>query len=394
VREVQPVKAAPSHRFLFQRIIASIAAGGDPLVFRAALRYFRGMFITGIGLAAPSRRYTQRECWDLAQKSPEVQRLTRRSQAILRKVLLGDNGIAARHLALESLHHAFELDPDALHKRFFDAAPALAVEAARNAMRQATTDPSEFDALIISTCTGYLCPGLTSYVSEQAGLRPDALLLDLVGQGCGAALPNLQAAESFIRSGRARRVLSICVEVCSAAFYLDDDLGVLVSACLFGDGAAAAILSNEPGSSGRRVELKAAGTILSAADREYLRFEQKGGMLRNILARQVPDLAGKHAEGVLTDVLARSGLTRDQIACWILHPGGREVLEALRERLRLSQQDLRWSSGVLLEYGNLSSASVLFVLRAALDGHAPGGYWWMSAFGAGFSCHGALLQVT
>jgi predicted naringenin-chalcone synthase len=99
-------------------------------------------------------------------------------------------------------------------------------------LKDAKCKPGEIDAVLISTCTGYLCPGLTSYVSERLGLRPDVFPLDLVGQGCGAALPNLRAAEAILAAGRAQKVLSICVEVCSAAFYLDDDPGVLISACL------------------------------------------------------------------------------------------------------------------------------------------------------------------
>src|SRR5213075_2477850 len=102
------------------------------------------------------------------------------------------------------------------------------------------------DALIVSTCTGYLCPGLSSNVTQRLGLRSNVLALDLVGQGCGAALPNLRTAEALLESGRCERVLSICVEVCSAAFFLDNDPGVLISACLFGDGARAAILSDTP----------------------------------------------------------------------------------------------------------------------------------------------------
>jgi alkylresorcinol/alkylpyrone synthase len=76
-----------------------------------------------------------------------------------------------------------------------------------------------------------------------------------------------------------------------------------------------------------------------------------------------------------------------------MHPGGRDVLVAVRERLGLSEHDVRWSTAVLREFGNVSSASVYFVLKATLADSAPGGYWWMSAFGAGFSCHGALLEV-
>jgi len=247
--------------------------------------------------------------------------------------------------------------------------------------------------VLISTCTGYLCPGLTSYVSERLGLRPDALALDLVGQGCGAALPNLRMAEALTSSGQARRVLSVCVEICSAAFFLDDSPGVLISACLFGDGAGAAVLSAEPVAGKRRVEWKTAGTTLSAADRDYLRFEQKGGMLRNILEPEVPALAGRFVERVLADVLDRTGVSQDQITGWIMHAGGRDILLAVQKHLGLTEHDLRWSAGILRDYGNVSSACVYFVLQAALNERARGGLWWLSSFGAGFSCHGALLDV-
>src|SRR5207253_6596649 len=193
-------------------------------------------------------------------------------------------------LVLENLTEAFDVTPDTLHTRFLRHAPTLAAKAAQQALTDAGSSPLEMDAVIISTCTGYLCPGLTSYVSERLGLRGDVLALDLVGQGCGAAVPNLRTAEALLLSGRAQRVLSICVEVCSAALYFDDDPGVLVSACLFGDGAGAAVLSSEPNQNGsRRIEWKTSRSLLCPADRELLRFAQKAGMLRNILTRQVPE---------------------------------------------------------------------------------------------------------
>jgi alkylresorcinol/alkylpyrone synthase len=188
-------------------------------------------------------------------------------------------------------------------------------------------------------------------------------------------------------------VLSICVEVCSAAFYLDDDPGVLVSACLFGDGAGAAVLSNAPKGHGRRVEWKWSGSVLDPKNRDTLRFEQRHGMLRNVLTPQVPVHAAGHAQKLLEDTLGRAGIHREQVVGWILHPGGRDVLLALRERLGLQAHDTRWSESVLAEYGNLSSPSVIFVLQEALADSAPDGLWWMSSFGAGFSCHGALLEV-
>src|SRR5512140_3329255 len=205
------------------------------------------MVIVGLGTAAPSQRYAQREGWEALQYEPRFFELNPRSRAILRKVLTGSNGIATRHLALGHLREAFELNPDVLHARFTANAPLLATQAAERALADAGCGPAEVDALLISTCTGYLCPGLTSYVGERLELRADVLALDLVGQGCGAAVPNLRAAEALLRSGRSRRVLSVCVEVCSAAFYFDNDPGVLISACLFGDGAGAAVLALESG---------------------------------------------------------------------------------------------------------------------------------------------------
>jgi alkylresorcinol/alkylpyrone synthase len=218
------------------------------------------------------------------------------------------------------------------------------------------------------------------------------LALDLVGQGCGAAIPNLQTGWSLLAAGHCGRVLSICVEVCSAAFYLDDDAGVLISACLFGDGAGAAVLS-ATANGGRRVRWQDGGSRLEPADRDRLRFEQRNGMLRNILTPEVPGLAAGHVRRVLDETLARNHVARDQIRGWILHPGGRDVLLALCDKIRLERADVRWSESVLRDHGNMSSPSVLFVLQAALADHAPGGWWWMSSFGAGFSCHGALLEV-
>jgi alkylresorcinol/alkylpyrone synthase len=325
--------------------------------------------------------------------SPQFRRLSARSRAILRKVLTGNNGIETRRLALESLHEVFETDPDVLHARFAKNAPLLAARAAEQAMQNSGVSPAEIDALIISTCTGYLCPGLTSAVSERLVLRREAQLLDLVGQGCGAALPNLRMGDALLASGRCERVLSVCVEVCSAAFYMDDDPGVLVSACLFGDGAGAAVLASEPNPATRRIKWKAARSIISTEHRDLLRFEQKNGMLRNILSPEVPALAAQWSEKLLNETLAQAGVTRAQINGWIWHSGGRDVLLALREKLNLSAEDARWSATVLREFGNISSPCVYFVLQMALAENAPGGFWWMSSFGAGFSCHGALLEV-
>jgi polyketide synthase Type III len=351
------------------------------------------MFITGLGTAVPPKCYKQAECWEALQASEQFKALSSRSRAILRKVLLGANGIATRHLALDPLEEAFQISPDVLHDRFAKHAPSLATQAAERALAEAQIQAGQIDALVISTCTGYLCPGLTSYVAERLGLRADALLLDLVGQGCGAALPNLRTAASLITGGQSQNVLSVCVEVCSAAFYLDNDPGVLISACLFGDGAGAAVLSAEPKPGRRQLKWIGSESILSTAERDLLRFETKGGLLRNILAPEVPEIAGQFAGRVLHSVLEKSGRKKSDISNWIFHAGGRDVLVSLQEKLELTSSDLCWSSRILQSHGNLSSPFVYFVLELALQESAPRGVWWMASFGAGFSSHGALLEV-
>ena len=351
------------------------------------------MYIVGLGTAHPEHRYTKADCWNAFKVSPWFDRLDRRARMVTEMVLSRDNGIEARWLAVDSLDDVFSIDPDTLHARFLVHAPLLAAQAATRALEDAGLMAADIDAVIVSTCTGYLCPALSSYVVESLGLRADVHALDLVGQGCGAALPNLRTGEALIASGRCARVLSICVEVSSAAMYLDNDVGVLISACLFGDGAGAAVLSATPAPGKRRVRWMRAASIIDPQHRDALRFEQRGGLLRNILTREVPGLAATYAARVLGDVLAAEGLQRDAIAGWIWHAGGRDVLAALRQQLDLSETDVQHSAAMLREYGNLSSAFVYFVLQAALAADAPGGRWWLASFGAGFSSHGALLDV-
>jgi alkylresorcinol/alkylpyrone synthase len=351
------------------------------------------MHILSVATANPSSRFTKAQCLVAFEKSAWFARLDGRAHLIARTVLQRDNGIEARRLAVESLDDVFQIDPNTLSTRFLTHAPLLAAQAGERALNKAGLNPSQVDAVVVSTCTGTLCPGLSGHVVERLGLRPDIQAFDLVGQGCAAALPNLMLGNALLATGACEHVLSICVEVSSAAMYLDNDPGVLISACLFGDGAGAAVLSRQPGSSGRRIEWKDSTSLIEPAERSALKFEQRDGMLRNILTRAVPALAADCAQRVLETVLDRAGLHSGNVGAWIMHAGGRDVLQALEKRLELQPGDLRYSAAMLREYGNMSSAFVYFVLEAALADDATPGWWWLSSFGAGFSCHGALLEV-
>ncbi|MBV8740275.1 MAG: hypothetical protein JOZ12_00755 [Sinobacteraceae bacterium] len=352
------------------------------------------MYLSSLATAVPARRYTRAECWEAFSMSEWFARLDERSRALARLVLTRDNGMESRWLAVDSLAEAFAIDPDTLQKRFTRYAPQLAANAGRLALQRAGLVATDVDAVVVTTCTGYLCPGLTSYVSERLGLSRYAKTFDLVGQGCAGAVPNWQLASALLDAAHCDHVLSICVEVCSAAMYLDDDPGVLISACLFGDGAGAAVLSRSaPRAEMRRIRWGESVTVTVPAEREALRFEHRNGLLRNILTRSVPALAAAHAKEAFQQTTARAGVSADAITAWIMHAGGRDVLLAVQEQFGLTPAALRYSRDTLREYGNLSSAFVYFVLQSALADAAPGGWWWLCSFGAGFSCHGALLAV-
>ena len=338
------------------------------------------MFLHALATAVPPAAYSQAACWDIVQRSPVRQRLTKRSRLILHSILAGDHGIATRHFAMPDVDQVFDLTADQLHAAFRTAAPKLAATALSAALARAQILPNQLDALLICTCTGYLCPGLTSYVAEQLGLRPNPFLQDLVGLGCGAAIPTLRAASHLLAAQPDATVACIAVEICSAAFYLDDDPGVIISACLFSDGAAATIWRATPGPTA----LRAFGfdTLHLPAEREKLRFEQRDGKLRNLLDRSVPTLAA----GAVGQLWAQRGPR--PVSRVVTHPGGRDVLEALAPVV--APHSLDASTRVLRDYGNMSSPSVLFALEETLKTATPtasDGDFWLVSFGAGFSAH-------
>jgi predicted naringenin-chalcone synthase len=337
------------------------------------------MYLHALATAVPRSRYTQLECLEIAQRSKLRERLKKRSMLILQTILKGEHGIETRHFAVPGIEGVFDFTPDELNNAFRATAPELAGRALKGALERAGLRPENIDALLVCTCTGYLCPGVTSYVAEQLGLRTNAFLQDLVGLGCGAAIPMLRAASHITAAEPDAVVACVAVEVCSAAFYLDDDPGVIISACLFGDGAAATIWRGKPGPGALRAfEFN---TAHLPRERDKLRFEQRNGKLRNLLDRSVPELAAEAVSRLWSERGPR------QVSRVVAHTGGRDVLEALGPVV--APHSLDASVRVLRAYGNMSSPSVLFALEETLREGGPNGDgdFWLVSFGAGFSAH-------
>jgi predicted naringenin-chalcone synthase len=334
------------------------------------------MYLESLASAFPPHVFTQEECLEVMKSSEAVSRLKPRSQALLGKILSGNSGIDQRHFAVADPLALFTRSAEDLNVSFEEEAPKLAGAAVGKALLEAGVKAAELDALFVCTCTGYLCPGVSSHVAEDLGLRPDVYLNDVVGLGCGAAVPMLRAAQGFVRANPGAKVATVAVEVCSAAFFIDDDPGVLISLCLFGDGAAAAVWSDVPGEG--KYKAGAFHTLHWPQEREKIRFVNAGGKLKNKLHRSVPEVAGK----AVAELFSKRAGEPDQI---IAHTGGRDVVDAMEGVL--GDYALGETREVLREYGNCSSPCVLLALEERMKHDGQDERLWLTSFGAGFAAH-------
>jgi predicted naringenin-chalcone synthase len=339
------------------------------------------MHLRSLATAVPPHSYSQQECWDAFSGIGLLESLKPRSAALMEKILTGGaSGISRRNFALEEIRPVFARDAQQLNEGFEREAPVLAGNALSLALERGGIRASEVDALFVCTCTGYLCPGVSSHLAERAGLRDDVYLADLVGLGCGAAIPMLRAAQGFLTANPNAVVATVAVEVCSAAFYMNDDPGVLTSLCLFGDGAAAALWSNQGEPGGWQ-----AGHFMTThrpEHREKIRFVNSDGRLRNQLHRAVPELAA----AAVAELFSKRSGEPDQV---IAHSGGRDVVEALEGVLPFTLTETR---DVLRDHGNMSSPAVLFALERRLAAARDDDQrLWLTAFGAGFAAHSCEL---
>jgi predicted naringenin-chalcone synthase len=313
-----------------------------------------------------------------------------RSLEIMRRVM-SHPSIRTRHIAVDDVGDVVRLkneDPDARMERFTRWATDLSVEAAKKAMARAGVSARDITGLVVNTCTGYICPGIATYLIGPLELSPDVKLYDLVGAGCGGALPGLQIAQAHCESGGGA-ALAVAVEICSATYQTGDDVSLIVSNALFGDGAAAAIVSKH----------RAGPSVVAGASRFFpshrddVRYVYKHGQLHNRLAPALPKIIGEMAPPFVVSMLEAQGLSVSDISHWAIHAGGEKILAEVQKGLGLTDAHLAVSRQVLECFGNMSSPTVLFELERILDnGIEPGRYCCVVGFGAGLSLYGLLLK--
>jgi len=347
--------------------------------------------LVGLGTAVPALRVSQKDVLDFIQRRFHI---SDRTRALYEKTL-GNHAIAFRHFALDALEEILELDHDRVNDRFQRAAVTLAARALARALENAGVAPAQIDYLAVATCTGYLCPGLAPYLIEACGLRADVRFGDLVGMGCGAAIPALEHAANFARTNPGALTAVVCVEICSAAMVSNDDVDIVISNSIFSDGAAAVLLRADDGN-----EIPAAPRLDGFASitipkwRETLRFRSEKGHLRNVLGKEVPAQSATAMANVAEHLFPAGAQKTETPDHWLVHAGGEKILNAISKRLVLPAEALASSRSILQEHGNMSSPTVLFVLEEELRARPPraGETGLLVSFGAGFSAHGVRLS--
>jgi len=348
-----------------------------------------GVRVLSVGTATPPTSYTQREILDMFRVTDPRVRSIFLNSAIERRCLTlpapGPDGTPTPESQGELLHkHRVEgLD--------------MGGRAVQDALKNAGVGLDEVDYLCCVTTTGFLTPGFSALLIRELGLRSDCSRLDVVGMGCNAGLNALAAVVGWAAAHPGRTAVMLCTEACSAAYVFDGTMRTSVVNSLFGDGAAAVVVRaapEEPGL-GPRVLRFASCLIPEAIDAMRYDWDDQAGKFSFYLDRDVPYVVGAHAEGVVDRLLAGTGVRRSEVAQWIVHSGGKKVIDAIMVNLGLTRHDLRHTTGVLRDFGNLSSGSFLFSYARLLEEGvlAAGDHVVCMTMGPGSTIETALLRV-
>ena len=335
--------------------------------------------IAAVATATPPHRFTQSDILTLAgYGDAERSGFFRRSD------------IEGRYLWMDPATFRPNESVDELNHRFRDGALALGESAARRALAAAGWDALDVDFIATTTCTGRLTPSLDARLIGRLGCRPDIQRVHVGDTGCASAMVALQQASNYVTAFPGRRALVIAVEICSAAYFLDDRLESAVAHAIFADGAGAlAITTDGPGPS-----IVAQRTLFRPEHLDAMGFEYPGGRPRVVLSKDVRRIGAAMMGEMAAVLMAVQGLKREDIGYWVLHSAGRRVIDRARTLLELSEEQVSHSRSVLRHFGNMSSATILFVLEETLRQESPVPDDWglMIGLGPGFAAEGALLR--
>jgi len=341
--------------------------------------------ILSIGTAHPPDRFTQEEVLAMSPYTDP-----------LRRGFFLNSGIEGRYLAIDRKAFRPHESVDDLAARYKRTALDIGRRALEAALEGAGLAPRDLDFLATTTCTGRLCPHLDTHLIRDLALRSDIQRVHVGDTGCSAAIVALQQASNHLAAFPGHLAAVVAVEVSSTGYFIDDDPETAVANALFADGAGAMIVAGgewgDPAPGSPRVISH--GTLFRSEHLDRMGFTFPGGKQRTLLSKDIRSIAADMVAELLGRFLETSGLGREEIRHWVVHSAGRKVLENIQAKVGLSDGDLRPAREVLRRFGNMSSATVVFVLDEVLRTSRPsaGEHGVMVALGPGFAAEGALLR--
>ena len=279
-------------------------------------------------------------------------------------------------------------------KIFEKASVELTERAARRALDQARIAPSRVTHLIVCTCTGFFAPGPDVLLIHRLGLPPSVKRTLIGFMGCHAGFNGMHSADQIVRSDPDTVVLQICVELCSLHFQKRTVTDFMIANCLFADGCAAVVYGSQPASDAASpplFRLGASHSYVGAGSRDQMTWHIGDTGFEMRISARVPASLRTLAPSFVRALLDRAGLERSGVGGWALHPGGSKIVEALATALQLRDTDIGSSLDVLRDHGNMSSATIFFVLQRLLQTGALNGPTVALGFGPGLSVEGAVL---
>lgn len=303
--------------------------------------------------------------------------------------------VERRYSVMDSTQLAEKRDLSERMEMYRAHAAELGLRAARGCLERSRTSASDIDMVVTCSCTGLLLPSLSVLIAENLGLRKDVRRIPITEAGCAGGASALARADEFLRAYPQARALIVAVELPTLTLQHEDcSRANLVASAIFGDGAAAALIEGDRARGSTRAGLQIVAThseVLPASTSD-LGFDLREGGLHIVLSQHVPQIISSHLPRIIDDFLRCQELTRSQLSFFVLHPGGRKVLDCVETCLELKPAATETSRATLRDYGNQSSASVLFVLEKTLSGGAPTGYGLLAAFGPGITVELSLLR--
>jgi alkylresorcinol/alkylpyrone synthase len=292
----------------------------------------------------------------------------------------------------------FPGDFEKQNDRFQEHVRSVGIDLSRRALSAADIAPAEVDFVISVSCTGFMIPAVDAYVADALGMGPRLARLPITESGCAGGVVGLARAADYLKAHPDRVALLLAIELSSLTFQRWDRSATnVVSTAIFGDGGAAAVLvgAEHPRARGRALaRVVDCESVFFPGTTHLMGFRLRNQGLQIVLDRALAPFVRREVVRAVEGFLAPRGLRRDDIARWILHPGGRRIIEVMSEQLGLDAADLRPTEDVLSEHGNMSSVTVLFVLDQILRCHRPppGARGLLGAFGPGFGAELALLE--